>query len=279
MHVLAPAKINLHLRVAPPRADGFHPLLTWMTTIGLYDKISFETNAIPGEIALTCSEPTIPCDDRNLVIKAAKLLRTNPNDSVTIHLEKQIAHGGGLGGGSSDAAFTLTALNQFWKLNKTTDELADLAAQLGSDIPFFLYGPSSICRGRGEVVRPIPPPTKVKWALLILPAMSMPTPAVYRQFDAMNAGTDVELEPDWNHWAELSAQDLVAKLVNDLERPAFAIEPKIDSLRREIEKTIHRTVRMSGSGSSLFSLYDEHADAIEAAKRVTQQHQVRALAA
>ena len=157
MHILAPAKINLHLRVGPSRADGFHPLLTWMTTIGLHDTVSLEPlhrdtglrpvparaggpchdkptgdhekgdithfhakpadkimSGVPiigGDIRMTCSDPTLPTDDRNLVVKAAKLLRGDANHSVAIHLEKQIPHGGGLGGGSSDAAFTLIALN------------------------------------------------------------------------------------------------------------------------------------------------------------------------
>jgi 4-diphosphocytidyl-2-C-methyl-D-erythritol kinase len=277
MHIFAPAKINLHLRVGPPRADGFHPLLTWMTTVGLFDTITIERNPNAGEIAMTCSDPSLPCDDRNLVVKAAKLLRQNPKDSVSIHLKKKIPHGGGLGGGSSDAAFTLKALNDFWKLNKSDAELTALAAQLGSDIPFFLYGPSSICTGRGEFVRPIAPPAQAKWVLLILPALSMPTPAVYRKFDAMNAGVDVDIEPDWKRWAQLSSMELLSNLVNDLETPAFEIEPKLQTLRSSIEQSLGRAVRMSGSGSSLFTLYD-HQDEATAAANAIDQHELQAIA-
>jgi 4-diphosphocytidyl-2-C-methyl-D-erythritol kinase len=280
MHFLAPAKINLHLRVGPPRNDGFHPLLTWMATIGLFDKITLRESKVPGEIRMTCSDPSLPCDDRNLIIKAAKLLRTEPTQSVLIHLEKHIPHGGGLGGGSSDAAFSLTALNRFWKLRKSDQELANLAAQLGSDIPFFLYGPSSVCRGRGEIVRPIPSPTAAKWVVLILPNFAMPTPAVYRQFDAMKAGNqdDVETEPNWTQWAALTSTELLSQLVNDLEPAAFAIATELAQLREAIEKTLGRVVRMSGSGSSLFTLYDQPEEASAAAKMVTGRHSQRAVA-
>jgi 4-diphosphocytidyl-2C-methyl-D-erythritol kinase len=278
MRIAAPAKINLHLRVGPPRADGFHPLLTWMTTIGLCDQVSLKGPASPGEISMTCTDPTLPTDDRNLVVKAAKLLRQNPQDSVSIHLEKNVPHGGGLGGGSSDAAFTLLALDQFWNLGKNTAELADCAARLGSDIPFFLFGPSSICTGRGEVVKPISPPLRAKWVVLILPELSMPTPAVYRQFDAMNLGSDVATEPDWNQWAGLSPSELMPKLVNDLEAPAFAVEPKLAKIRESIEALLNRPVRMSGSGSSLFTLCDTHEEALKHAKMVAERIHLKALA-
>jgi len=280
MYILAPSKINLHLRVGPPRADGFHPLLTWMTTIGLFDKIALEQNPVSGQIAMTCTDPSLPCDDRNLVVKAAKLLRQRPTDSVSIHLEKNIPHGGGLGGGSSDAAFTLKALNQFWQLQKTDNELAILAAKLGSDIPFFLFGPSSVCKGRGEIVRPITSSSIAKWVLLILPEISMPTPAVYRQFDAMGAGnqSDVEIEPDWNQWATLPSLELLPKLVNDLEPPSFAIDQRLSLLRNEIEKTVQRPVRMSGSGSSLFTLFDRQIDAVTTGWTVQKRHLVNTVA-
>jgi 4-diphosphocytidyl-2-C-methyl-D-erythritol kinase len=306
MQILAPAKINLHLRVGPLRADGFHPLLTWMTTIGLHDTISLELpggkpglRPVPGAlespavadqpaqaqipchgVRMTCSDPSLPTDDRNLVVKAAKLLGGDAELSVAIHLEKKIPHGGGLGGGSSDAAFTLYGLNQLWNLGHGSDHLAELAATLGSDVPFFLHGPSSVCRGRGELIRPIALPAIAKWAVLILPDLSMPTPAVYRQFDAMQLGhqAPIDQEPDWNQWAALSSQQLLRRLVNDLEAPAFAIEPRLAKLRAAIEDQLGRPVRMSGSGSSLFTLYDDQTGAKHAAFDITRQHSIRAIA-
>jgi 4-diphosphocytidyl-2C-methyl-D-erythritol kinase len=286
MHVHAPAKINLHLRIGPPRADGFHPLLSWMTTIGLFDTLTIsdgDSDGGSGQISMSCDEPTLPCDDRNLVIKAARLLRPDLSCSAHIHLAKQIPHGGGLGGGSSDAAFTLLALNRYWKLNKPVEALDPLAAQLGSDINFFLHGPSSVCKGRGEIVRPISTPSQARWALLLLANLSMPTPAVYRQFDQMRLGSDADVsdennEPDWNQWAALPSQQLLLKLVNDLEAPAFAIQPALGNLRQSLEQALSQTVRMSGSGSSLFTLYDDHAAATKAATVVNNQKWCRAIA-
>jgi 4-diphosphocytidyl-2-C-methyl-D-erythritol kinase len=251
-----------------------------MVTIGLFDKITLKENPVPGQIAMTCTDPSLPCDDRNLVVRAAKLIREIPSDSVFIHLEKQIPHGGGLGGGSSDAAFTLQALDEFWNLKKSTNELAGLAARLGSDVPFFLHGPSSICRGRGELVQPVASSTIARWALLILPGLSMPTPAVYQQFDAMGYGrqADVEIEPDWNRLAQLPSRELLNELVNDLEAPAFAVAPQLGALRASIEQELGRPVRMSGSGSSLFTLYDDRAEATAAARLVSQEQMAPATA-
>jgi len=279
MRLLAPAKINLHLRIGPPRADGFHPLLSWMTTVGLCDTLTF-TDRLDGQIRMTCDAPGLACDDRNLVIRAAKLLQSNPTLGTLIHLQKKIPHGGGLGGGSSDAAFTLLGLNRLWDLNQPLDELDQIAAKLGSDINFFLRGPSSICRSRGEIVRPIAAPMLARWVVLILPAMSMPTPSVFRRFDQLKLGSaaEVDAEPDWAEWAKLPSQQLLPLLVNDLEIPAFALEPVLGELRLSIEKDLDRTVRMSGSGSSLFTLYDSRDEAETAVKLVIAQRRCRAMA-
>jgi 4-diphosphocytidyl-2-C-methyl-D-erythritol kinase len=277
MRSLAPAKLNLHLRIARPRADGFHPLLTWMTTIGLFDSLTF-CEGEPGEITMTCDEPGVPCDDRNLVMKAAKLLAQGTDHSVIIQLEKNIPHGGGLGGGSSDAAFTLLGLRRFWKMDIPPEGLDKVAAKLGSDINFFLHGPSNICTSRGEIVKPITAPAVAKWALLWLPNLVMPTPAVFRRFDEMKLGSDITVEPDWNQWAALSSHDLLPLLANDLETPAFTIEPSLGELRQRLERTIGRPVRMSGSGSSLFTLFDEPGEAQHLAGQLGDQHRVRAMA-
>jgi len=252
MRVLAPAKINLHLRVGPPRADGFHPLLTWMCTVGLYDELDIE----PAErgIDFHCDDPKIPGDESNLVVKAAKAAGA----AAKIRLFKRIPAGGGLAGGSSDAASTLMTLGRA--------NVERIAAQLGSDIVFFLRGNSAVCTGRGETVRPIDPPA-CGWAVLILPPFGMPTPAVYRKFDDMNLGRTqaIEAQPDWFAWTQLSAEKLLPHLVNDLEPPAFALNPELGRMREEWERRLGRPVRMSGSGSTLFTLFDTHVEANAAA--------------
>jgi 4-diphosphocytidyl-2-C-methyl-D-erythritol kinase len=141
------------------------------------------------------------------------------------------------------------------------NQLSEFAARFGSDVPFFLHGPSSVCRGRGEIIEPLPPPTDVapRWVLLMLPAMAMPTADVYRRFDSLGLGRqrDVSEEPDWQQWNRLQSRSLLDCLVNDLEPAAFAVNPALGVLRQSAEDIIGRPVRMSGSGSSLFSLYDQ----------------------
>jgi len=178
MRVPAPAKINLHLRVGPPKADGFHPLLTWMTTVALFDTLTFvrrrptsPTSDDAGDsptppqrdahfFALSCDRPDLPVGRDNLVVKAAMALADAAGtgdgsrvgegstvvrlDRVSAFLAKRIPSGAGLGGGSSDAAAALVGLNALWKLGFAASRLSAIAAQLGSDVPFFLSGPSSV---------------------------------------------------------------------------------------------------------------------------------------
>ncbi|HMB95801.1 MAG TPA: 4-(cytidine 5'-diphospho)-2-C-methyl-D-erythritol kinase, partial [Tepidisphaeraceae bacterium] len=262
MQLLAPAKINLHLRVAPVDGSGFHPLLSWMCTVALFDTLTVERSK---SLALSCDDPRLPCDDTNLVIRATKLMqqahlqtpvpqRSEGPDAFALrmHLQKRIPSGGGLGGGSSDAARTLLGINRLWNLRLTLAQLSSIAANLGSDVPFFLHGPSSVCTGRGEIVRPISRP-KPRAAVLILCSYAIATPAVYRKFDEMRLGdrAAIDREPDWQEWTDFSAGPLLQKLANDLEPPAMAICPQLAKLRGEIENLLDRPVRMSGSGSSL----------------------------
>src|SRR5918993_3096069 len=192
MRVHAPAKINLHLRVGPRRDDGFHPLLTWMTTVGLFDTLDFDpvdpsygehsgggqVDGSAGCLSLATSDPALPTDARNLVVRAASALADTrlrrvgegplAKNAVSAFLHKRIPAGAGLGGGSSDAASTLIGLNRLWDVGLATAELAQIGATLGSDVPFFFHGPSSVCSSRGEVVRSIAVPA-AKWALLVMP--------------------------------------------------------------------------------------------------------------
>ena len=267
MRLQAPAKINLFLRVFGVQDDGFHPLESWMCTVGLFDTIHIETSA--NGIELSCDDPGIPCDARNLVYRAADLMLTSgckappfrvgaSPSGLRVHLAKRIPSGGGLGGGSSDAARMLLGLNHLQGMVHSIEQLAALASQLGSDVPFFLHGPSSICTGRGELVHPIARP-RPRWAALVLPEIAMPTPRVYQVFDSLGlgkvqAGSDTS---NWEQWTSLNADELLPKLVNDLEAPAFHVSPQLGQLRSDLEQRLGRIVRMSGSGSTLFSLFDE----------------------
>jgi 4-diphosphocytidyl-2-C-methyl-D-erythritol kinase len=259
MRILSPCKINLHLRVGPPGFGGYHPLLSWMCTVGLADILDLTLAQTPG-ITLHCDKPDVPLDGTNLIVRAGEALAAECNiaKGALVKLQKKIPMGGGLGGGSSNGAFALVALNKLWSADCPPERLAKLAASLGSDVPFFLHGPSSVCTGRGERVKPIDRPA-AKFVLLMFPSFSMSTPDVYHQFDDMKLGvlTDTQRQPDWAKWTILSALELLPVLVNDLEAPAFDMCPDLGMLRTEAESALGRIVRMSGSGSTLFTLFDE----------------------
>ncbi|HET6250107.1 MAG TPA: 4-(cytidine 5'-diphospho)-2-C-methyl-D-erythritol kinase [Tepidisphaeraceae bacterium] len=283
MRLLCPAKINLHLRVGPRRDDGFHSLLSWFCTAGLFDTLTFEHFASPAEeprppISLVCDRADIPCDGRNLVVKVAVAWAQEVRNATGVSvggirasLQKRIPAGAGLGGGSSDGARALLGLNALWRTNRSADDLSEFAGRFGSDLPFFFHGPSNICTGRGENVRPLAKPS-ARWVLLILPPIHMPTADVYRRFDAMHLGRDedISVEPTWATWAKLDAKELMEQLVNDLEPPAFAISPALAALRQDIETALAQPVRMSGSGSSLFTLYDTKKEATAAGGQIEQ---------
>ncbi|MGD0769980.1 MAG: 4-(cytidine 5'-diphospho)-2-C-methyl-D-erythritol kinase [Tepidisphaeraceae bacterium] len=266
MRILSPAKINLHLRIGPRSADGFHPLLSWMCAVGLHDTIEMIAADKPG-IRLKCDRPDVPEDQTNLIVRAGETLDDKRGADVT--LQKNVPMGGGLGGGSSNAAFALIGFNQLWNLKFSIEQLAEIAARLGSDVPFFLHGPSSVCAGRGERVMPIGKPA-AKFAVLFFPKLSMSTAAVYRRFDEMKLGSSQAIthQPDWTAWSKLPAGELLKVLINDLEAPAFSLQPELGELRRQIERKIGRIVRMTGSGSTLFTLTDHRQDAAAAAAEI-----------
>lgn len=157
MRLLAPAKINLHLRVGPVENSGFHSLLSWMCSVALFDTLTIE-QADARQILLSCDDPSLPCDATNLVVRAATAMRREAIDAkdaaARIRLEKRIPLGGGLGGGSSDAACTLLGLSRLWNLNWPVDRLSRIAASLGSDVPFFFARSKQHLHRSGRVRAP-----------------------------------------------------------------------------------------------------------------------------
>jgi 4-diphosphocytidyl-2-C-methyl-D-erythritol kinase len=301
MRVVAPAKINLHLRVGKVRADGFHPLLTWMCTVELFDTLTMIRRGareaanqggkqLPWEwFSLRTDHPDLPIDRSNLVVAVATALAdtlgrdgegpAGRRERVSAYLKKRIPLGAGLGGGSSDAAAALMALAAMWKVDWPRLRLSEFASQFGSDVPFFLHGPSSICTGRGELVRPTPPPAIARFAVLLLSGIELATPKVYGQLDAMGGSDDAAIarDEDWPGWSKLPADQLLPRLVNDLEAPAYALSPQLLELRGRAERCWNnKIVRMSGSGSTLFTLCDDEAQANELASRARAELQIDA---
>ena len=176
----APAKINRELRVGRLRPDGYHEILSRMVSIDLADRLVAEPSA---SIEFSCDDPAVPAGDDNLVVRAARLLaaRAGVRTGARLRLEKRTPMGGGLGGGSADAAVALRILARLWSCEDRVGDLAVLAAELGSDVPFFLSGGEAEVSGRGETVRTVPDGPAVP-LLLLLPPFSVSTAAVYRAY-------------------------------------------------------------------------------------------------
>lgn len=248
----APAKINLSLKVLGKREDGFHAIRTVMAPLSLADELKLE----PCEEGLhfQCSDTSVPQDDSNLVVKAAKLFfqAAGQELGIRISLVKNIPHGAGLGGGSSDAATTLLGLNTLLAAGRAAplppERLDALAAQLGSDVPFFLARSCAICTGRGEEVEPLPDgevPTDLP-LLLVKPAFGIPTPWAYSRWKEAREIPGVDYSPQRFPWGEL---------VNDLERPVFEKYLFLATLRQWLQQQPESLGSlMSGSGATCFAL-------------------------
>ena len=190
LDLLAPAKINLTLTVKGRRDDGFHEIESLMVPITVFDRLTL-AHKEEGDLEFTCDDPNLPVDENNLVVRAVRLFCESCGLEPRLHvaLEKQIPHGAGLGGGSSDAASTLLGLNALFQTDLTREALARMAAELGSDIPFFIYQSAAIARGRGELVEPAKFPHQLP-LLLIKPEFGVPTPWAYKQWkDSWNSPT------------------------------------------------------------------------------------------
>jgi len=262
----APAKINLTLRITGRRSDGFHDLDSIFCPLTLHDTVTLDTaDCAPGDgpftCELSCSDESLPVDDTNLAIRAAHLFNRNYplTGSLRVHLEKRIPHGAGLGGGSSNAATVLTGLNQLFHAEFDEDALVDLAAELGSDVPFFIRGTATRCLGRGEILG-VEVPLPSLPILLVKPPFPVPTPWAYQRFAAMKA----------NGFPENAEQQLAwTELVNDLEPPVHGKFLVLAELKAwwldqpEVEGAL-----LSGSGSTTFAVLHEEADG-EALRRRT----------
>jgi 4-diphosphocytidyl-2-C-methyl-D-erythritol kinase len=262
MQVLAPAKINLSLKVLGRRDDGFHEIETLISPISLADKIDIERQS--RWIDFSCDDPTLPGGDENLVVRAAKAFfeKTRTTGGVGIKLHKKIPHGAGLGGGSSDAAATLRALNQLFDTKLSREELAKLGSTIGSDVAFFLFETAAVCKGRGEIVSP----TKLKKKLPILllkPAFSVSSAWAYSRWQDSKEIPGISYQPQ-----NFDGQSFV----NDLERPVFEKFVFLAQLKAWLLKQAEVVAAlMSGSGSTLFAVLREDADVDLVAKRAGQE--------
>jgi 4-diphosphocytidyl-2-C-methyl-D-erythritol kinase len=267
---LAPAKINLVLEVLGRRDDGYHEISSLIQTISLCDVISFQ---LANEISLECNEPSLQTSD-NLVVQAAALLKevSGWQKGVKIKLEKRIPWGAGLGGGSSDGAATLLALNKLWKLKLKTSDLVELAARLGSDVPFFIHGGAALIGGRGEKVTPLAISAPRWFVLLIPPLPKIPrkTQQLYSRLDARHFTDGHFVDRAVKSWP--TDKQIASNLFfNFFDKVAFTAFPGLKGYWQRFAEVGAKDIHLAGSGPALFAPADSEAKAEKIKQRLRQQ--------
>lgn len=251
----APAKINLALDVLFKRPDGYHEVEMIMTTVDLADRIELK-EIEQDTIQILSHSRFVPDDHRNLAYQAAHILkeRFSVKKGVSITIEKNIPVAAGLAGGSSDAAATLRGLNRLWKLGLTLDELAEIGAEIGSDVSFCVYGGTALAKGRGEKITHLPAPPKC-WVILAKPTIGVSTADVYKRLQLSNVN-----HPDVYGMIEaIKTNDYpqVCKgLGNVLEEVTLPMYPEVANIKEHMKTFGADAVLMSGSGPTVFGLVE-----------------------
>jgi 4-diphosphocytidyl-2-C-methyl-D-erythritol kinase len=298
----APAKVNLALAVAGRRADGFHELVSVFIRLDLADRLVVEVAGMPGgsDRLMASGAPGPAAVGIDLVLRAAALLREHagrPLPSLLFSLQKRIPVAAGLGGGSSDAAAALELAGAAWGLALSDGERLDLAARLGSDVPFFAAQvAAALVEGRGERIRPLPPPSGDPAVLLVTSEAGLSTTDVFRALDAAGGpGRDGAAGGSAAGAAAATARELAAAMeagldadafagwagrlrgANDLWPPAVALRPDLPALRETLEGRLGRPVLLSGSGPTLVALYPSLVAAEAGRRRLAGLRGVRGL--
>jgi 4-diphosphocytidyl-2-C-methyl-D-erythritol kinase len=253
--VKAPAKINLSLDAIKKRDDGFHEVEMIMTMVDLADRIDL-TDLEDERIKVDVSEGFVPSDYRNLAYQAAALLkkRCNIKRGVSIYITKRIPVAAGLAGGSSDAAATLKGLNQLWKLGLSLDELAELGAEIGSDVSFCVYGGTALATGRGEIIKAIPSPPPC-WVILAKPPIGVSTAEVYKRLN-VNSIQHANTQDMIRFIADQNFKGICENLHNVLETVTLDMHPEVRNIKEQMIRFGADGVLMSGSGPTVFGLVE-----------------------
>ncbi len=268
----SPCKVNLLLNILGKRPDGFHELETLMHPVAIFDRLSF-ARAAEG-IQLTCSEPSLPTDSRNLVYRAAELFlkAARIKVGVRLHLEKRIPLAAGLGGGSGNAATALLGLNELFGEPLKLEQLQLIAAFLGSDIPFFLQDKPALATGRGEQIQPCDSFSALRGAafLLIHPGFGVPTPWAYQKLSCFPAALNGVPGRAQRLALLLQSADLKeagAEFYNSLEAPVLEKYPLLALFQEFLREQGAPAALMSGSGSTTFAIAENTNAAVVLAER------------
>jgi 4-diphosphocytidyl-2-C-methyl-D-erythritol kinase len=249
----APAKVNLGLAVQRRRPDGYHDIATLFVKISLADTLWLEST--PSGIVIECEHPDVPCDESNLIYRAAAALQPlAPDRGVRIHVHKRIPVAAGLGGGSSDAAAALLGLNTLWELQLTRAELTPYAARLGADVPFFLLpDTAALGEGRGDELTPLTCP-QVFYLVLVTPPVAVSTAWVYSKFRFELTGVPKDTTILRQYLESGDIAGLGAACSNDLETVVLPEFPVVGDVKRALRQPGTYGVCMSGSGPSVYAL-------------------------
>ena len=263
VQISAPAKVNLFLEILGKRTDGFHELATVMTSVSLFDQIQFSPND-SGKIQLTISFPDskrpaadIPVDEGNLIVASLLALRDtcgSPDLGMDVVLEKRIPAAAGLGGASSNAAAAIVAGDLAWRLGMRLGDRSAVAAQIGSDVPFFLYGGTALCTGRGEKIRTVAAPDGI--ALVIAkPICGLSTPAVFQK--CVVPGSPVNVDEFLEAVTHGNPRKIADSMHNRLQPVAESLEQEVLALAKAFDQTGCLGHQMSGSGTSYFGIFSD----------------------
>jgi 4-diphosphocytidyl-2-C-methyl-D-erythritol kinase len=282
LEVLAPAKINLTLEVFGKRPDGYHELRSLVVPVSIFDTLAFELADNTLEVSCTAAGlpgdnlPLLPAADDNLALRAGRLLRdvTGCRGGARIEIRKEIPIGGGMGGGSADAAATLKGLNRLWNTGLSLEQLVELGSRLGSDIPAMIHGRAVCMAGRGERTSPVPcrwPAGTEWWVVVVNPGFNVPTRDVYRRF---RTGLTSPGETFTNARFALESGDrklASSSLLNSLEATVFEKYPLLAMLAERLRSAGAAGVLLSGSGASIFAMAADHGRALEIEAQIRRE--------
>lgn len=262
--VSTPAKLNLFLEVLGKRPDGYHDLETLMVAVTLEDKLEFQRDE-SGALTLTCDHPELSCGPDNLVLKAAQRLRRHggTNRGARIHLTKRIPMQAGLAGGSSDAAATLKGLDELWSLGLSDQRLAEIGAEVGSDVAFFFSPGVAWCTGRGEKVEPIELGRTLDFVLMS-PAVGLSTASVFREVEVPE--TPISGLAIREAVGRGDVEEIGRRLHNRLQEPAERLCPDVRQVREALAAANPAGILMTGSGTTVYALCRDRHDAIRVAR-------------
>jgi len=270
MKLRAYAKINIGLTVLGKRSDGYHDLETIFHEINCFDEIELEQHS---KVAMTADSILVPVDGSNLCLIAANLMQKEKHvrQGVMIHLKKNIPIGAGLGGGSSDAAAVLCGLNNFWELKLSNTQLRVLAAQIGSDVPFFIDGGTACATGRGEILESCSLALPY-WIAVVTPLVHISTSWAYRQLKPKGNAKSGEWQSKLIKQIA-NPQKIESLVQNDFEQPVFQTYPELQRIKKQLNEMGAVFSLMSGSGSSIYGFFESDAKALAALSSFPKNYQ------